>query len=344
MSVLTQLGKKIKRARNLGFGRTISILYGNARRKLNLLPNVPPTLYVELTSHCNLDCAMCDRLGMTRQNGLMEMSLFKKIIDNAAEIGVPNVKLNRFGESLLHPNLIEMIQYCKKKRIPWTYFTSNGTLLTKEKSAELIDSGLDSITISFDGATKETYEVIRLNAKFEEVKENIRNFIKIRNEMGKTSPKVVINTILSKETESDIYEVFKLWDPYVDKVNVIPVGRYGNVENLSSIERGKERQGKRPCHHIFDRLLIFWDGTATVCCADINGDLSVGNINDSSIEELWKNEAFMKIREKHLQKDFVDYPVCLKCDGIDAPHFNLMQEQRKAVYTQAARMGYKNLS
>lgn len=341
MGTLGELGKKIRRARRIGFAKRLSIMVGRAKSRLNILPGVPPTVYVELTDICNLDCVMCDRAGMSRKNGLMSMELFKKIIDNAVEIGVPSIKLNRFGESLIHPQLMEMIRYAKDKGVPWVYFTSNATLVTKEKAEALINSGLDSITFSFDGATKKTYEGIRVKANYEEVRDNIENFIRMRNEKGQESPRVVINTILSNDTADEIYDVIEYWAPKADKVNILPVGKYGNIEHLSSMKReGLNRI--RPCHHVFDRLMIFWDGVATVCCGDINGTLSIGNFKDSRIEELWKSAKFEEIRRKHRSRDLSTLPVCLKCDASDAVHFDKIQAQRRLVQEKAIKMGFRH--
>lgn len=339
MKGFAQFRKKIDRMKGLGLINSTHMLFDKIRRRLNMVPRVPPTVYIELTDICNLDCSMCDRGGMTRESGMMDMALFRMIVDNAVEIGVPALKLNRFGESLLHPHLIEMIRYCKKRGVHWVYFTSNGTLLTEEKSRELILSGLDSITFSFDGATKETYERIRGRAKYEEVKKNIMTFLELRKRLGKGSPRVVINTILSRDTKDEIYDVFRLWGPHVDRINVLPVGRYGNVEDLSPLEREDRPSKRRPCHQIFDRLMIFWDGKVTVCCADINGELSVGHIRESRIEELWKNEAFSGIRRKHLMLDFSGIPICTNCDSTDALYFREMYRQRKLVYKKAAGLG-----
>lgn len=333
-----QLINKIKRVRNLGFNKSLHLIFEKSRKKLNILPEVPPTLYIELTDICNLDCIMCDRSGLLRKNGMMDIGLFKRIIDNAVHIGVPAVKLNRFGESFLHPDLIEMIQYAKEKGIPWIYFTSNATLLTEEKSRQIIRSGLDSITFSFDGATKETYEGIRIKANYDTVKQNIISFINLRNEMGSIKPRVVINTIYSKKTEEEIYDVFKLWSPHADKINVLPIGRYGNVEDLSPFDRDNNTVKRRPCHQIFDRMMIFWDGIVTVCCADINGELSIGNINNSTIEYLWTNDIFTDIRRSHKRLDFSNLPICKKCDATDALQYKKLYSQRKWIYKQASKM------
>lgn len=332
--------RKLNKVRKFGLAGTTQRLLGKVGKRFNILPAVPPTVYIELTDICNLECVMCDRQGMTRKSGLMKMDLFKKIIDNAAEVNVPSVKLNRFGESLIHPSLVEMIKYSKDKGIPWVYFTSNATLLTEEKSRMLITSGLDSITFSFDGATPETYEKIRIKANYEKVVNNIIYFSNLRKELGRDKPRIVINTVLMRETQDEIFQVFEKWAPYVDKINVLPVGRYGNVDDLAPIQRLSGQVKRRPCHQIFDRMMIFWDGTVTVCCADINADLKVGHIQESRIESLWKNELFSALREKHLQNNIDSLPTCVACDITNAEYFDEMQRLRKDVYRKARSMGY----
>lgn len=332
--------RKLNKVRKFGLAGTTQRLLGKVGKRFNILPAVPPTVYIELTDICNLECVMCDRQGMTRKSGLMKMDLFKKIIDNAAEINVPSVKLNRFGESLIHPSLGDMIKYSKDKGIPWVYFTSNATLLTEEKSRMLITSGLDSITFSFDGATPETYEKIRIKANYEKVVNNIIYFSNLRKELGRDKPRIVINTVLMRETQDEIFQVFEKWAPYVDKINVLPVGRYGNVDDLAPIQRLSGQVKRRPCHQIFDRMMIFWDGTVTVCCADINADLKVGHIQESRIESLWKNELFSELRGKHLQNNIDSLPTCVACDITNAEYFDEMQRLRKDVYRKARSMGY----
>jgi radical SAM protein with 4Fe4S-binding SPASM domain len=116
---------------------------------------------------------------------------------------------------------------------------------------------------------------------------------------------------------------------------------YGNVENLTGIERYEGASARRPCPHILDRLVIFWDGTATVCCADINGDLSVGRVDESSIKDLWNNARFSEIRRKHAHLDIESLPICMKCDVTSADHHRLKEEQLARVKKEAAQFGFK---
>ena len=112
---------------------------------------------------------MCPYPDMTREKVLMSMDLFKKIIDDATTNSIKEVCLNFYNEPLLDPLLFERIKYAKSKGLR-VMFNSNGCLLTEEKINALLDSGLDSITFSFDAATKETYEKTRVGGDFEKTK------------------------------------------------------------------------------------------------------------------------------------------------------------------------------
>ncbi|MDH4227968.1 MAG: radical SAM protein, partial [Deltaproteobacteria bacterium] len=74
--------------------------------------NAPPSeLFIEPTSQCNLKCPMCPQsTGLTRKHGFMDMELFRKVIKDAAEIGIPKVSLFMGGESLLHKNIADMVR------------------------------------------------------------------------------------------------------------------------------------------------------------------------------------------------------------------------------------------
>jgi radical SAM protein with 4Fe4S-binding SPASM domain len=275
---------------------------------------------------------MCDRGSLSRQKLDMDMELFRMVIDNASEVGVPEIKLNRFGEPLLQPNLIKMIKYSKKMGIPRVYFTTNATLLNEDITREIINSGIDSVTFSLDGGKAETYEKIRRGASYIKVVSNIERFARIRTELGKEKPKMVINTILMEDTENEITLIFKKWSSIVDKINVIPVGRYGNVADFSSIDRTSLKLERRVCHQPFDRILVFWDGTVTVCCADINGELCVGNIVNESLGHIWRNRRITEIRKMLIEKEYRKIPICEQCDLTNRVLYRKNQQARKTIY------------
>jgi radical SAM protein with 4Fe4S-binding SPASM domain len=331
--MIKSISERISKTRKFGCSKIEVIVSNKIRRKLQMLPKVPPTVYVELTNECNLNCVMCDRGSLSRKKMRMDMRLFKKVIDNAAEIAVPEVKLNRFGEPLLQELLIDMIKYAKGKGISRVYFATNATLLSEAMAHKLILSGLDSITFSVDGGKPHTYERIRRGASYEKVVENIETFARIRKQFGRRKPEMVLNTILMKDTEDEMPLVFEKWSPIVDKINVIPVGRYGNVKDFSGIDRDSLKVEKRVCHQPFDRLLVFWDGSVTVCCADINGELCVGNVLKERLEQTWRNRKITEIRRMLIEKNYNGIPICASCDLTNMAVYHKMQRSRKNIYS-----------
>jgi len=333
-----RLSYRLKKAWQLGLAESSRIALNRLRKRLYILPPVPPTVYIELTAACNLNCLMCDRKSITRKIGLMDFSLFRHIIDDAVKIGVREIKLNRFGEPLLHPKLVEMVAYAKQAGIPSVFFTSNATLMTEELAQRLIRSGLDRITFSVDGGTPETYESIRRGAKYFQVVANIERFLEVRRRLGSSTPRVIINTIYMRETAPEFAQIFQQWQPKVDRINILPVAKYGNISDHSPFNRQAFPQGHRPCHHLFDRLMIFWDGLVTVCCADINGKLSIGRIQESSLNELWRCPQITRLRELHRRGDFSSLPICAQCDGINKQLYKEMRATVRRLYQQYSRI------
>ena len=64
--------------------------------------------------------------------------VYKKIIDQAVELGTFSINLNLLNEPMTNPDLIKMIKYAKEKGIVDVHFHSHGGLLTEKKSIELI--------------------------------------------------------------------------------------------------------------------------------------------------------------------------------------------------------------
>src|SRR3990167_6797364 len=147
--------KKIKLIRRFALQRKISF-------------DFPIRFNIEPTNYCNLRCSMCPR-ELNRPFGYMDFNLFQKVIDESILYGKRLIiTINKDGEPLLHTELPRMIKYAKDKKAAYKInFYTNGILLTEPKSLELIKSGLDTIHISIDALTKETYKKIKSSEKLE---------------------------------------------------------------------------------------------------------------------------------------------------------------------------------
>src|SRR4029434_5728434 len=137
----------------------------------------------------NAKCVFCPRDEMHRRQGVMDMDLFTKIVDECAALGITHVRVHNYGEPFLDRQLVEKVRYAKSKGIAEVGMISNGSLITEEIARGMIEAGLDAINISVGAAGKDVFERTRVNLDFDEVTGNIRTLARLCKEMGGTHPK-----------------------------------------------------------------------------------------------------------------------------------------------------------
>jgi MoaA/NifB/PqqE/SkfB family radical SAM enzyme len=125
---------------------------------------------VEPTMNCNLRCAMCPWVKLHSRDSIMAWEVFERLAGSFTE--AEEVDFTGGGEPLLHPRLEDMIRSAKEAGCT-VGFSTNATLLGRERASAVLDAGLDWISYSVDGATPETYEKIRVGASFRQVIRNI---------------------------------------------------------------------------------------------------------------------------------------------------------------------------
>jgi len=154
----------------------------------DLVPPLPETLQVEVTSACNLRCAMClvrYRPPVNKLAGAMPLAMLRGLLDDLP--GLRQLTLQGLGEPLLAPDLLPMVRYAKQRGVR-VGFNSNATLLNARRAAELVDSGLDWLHVSIDGAQAATYEGIRDGASFDTVVGNLAGLAEAKRAAGSATP------------------------------------------------------------------------------------------------------------------------------------------------------------
>jgi radical SAM protein with 4Fe4S-binding SPASM domain len=271
----------------------------------------PKVVYAESTNACNAACVMCPREEMGRAIGIMPMDLFKKIVDECAEWGVEELRLHNFGEPLIDRKIFEKIEYAKRKGIPTTTIYSNAALLDEDRARRLINAGLDKLYISFDGATKSTFESIRLPLSFDQVAENTRNFHKLREEMGSLTPKIYLTFTHMQQGSDEVNQFLRDWEPYSDNVFIIDAHDWAGQAEVALHERN---EGPRwPCVYLWKSMTVLYSGEVTLCCMDIKGGESVGNVRENSLREVWNGAVMRRIRQAHREHDYTDVELCKGC-------------------------------
>jgi radical SAM protein with 4Fe4S-binding SPASM domain len=268
----------------------------------------PLHLDIEVTSACNLKCPFCATTYSRFKDGFMKWETVKKILDEAGEEGLYACKFNFRGEPLLHKDIGRFISYAKKKGIIDVFFNTNAVLLTEDKAKMLIDSGLDRLTVSFEGFERTIYEKNRTGAKFEEVVANVLRLMDIRERLGSKKPKIRVQAVLIPELKDHLGEYVSFWKDKVDQVS------YNEMEpSVDTVNNNiKKIKSSWICPFPYQRMTVMWDGTLTACKNDYYGKLSMGNIDSVSIKKCWA-DSLDTLRKLHKKGQSHDIEACGEC-------------------------------
>jgi MoaA/NifB/PqqE/SkfB family radical SAM enzyme len=167
-------------------------------------------VYVEPTNACNLRCRTCIRNNWDSPVGQMSLETFARMIEGLKSFSPPpTVFFGGFGEPLSHPYIVEMITQAKALGGPVELVT-NGTMLNREMSRRLVESGLDMLWISLDGATPESYNDLRLGAALPDVLANLIAFREVRWGLGRATPDLGVVFVAMKQNIADLPQVLQL--------------------------------------------------------------------------------------------------------------------------------------
>jgi radical SAM protein with 4Fe4S-binding SPASM domain len=314
--------------------------------KLNYFPS---KVFIEPTNVCNFKCKICPQsTNLKIPKGFMDLGLYEHIL---SQIRVNNcrVVLHLFGEPLLHPQIDLMIKKAKENKLNVKLHT-NGSLLTFNLSKKIVDSGLDRIVFSFNGAdSKETYEQICEGVKFDMIVDNIRNFLKIRQQKNNHLLRVGFELVKlndNSNTHQIIKSFKKLFKDYKNlDFDCIPahswVGKFSQKLNLKT---RPQSNFYAPCQHLWNEFCICWDGIVVACCKDMQRDYVIGDIKKETLLEIWNGEKIVKLRKMLIKKKFHKINLCKYCERLWAINVdrNLFKRLVKKILIIGRRLYIKN--
>jgi hypothetical protein len=169
---------------------------------------LPSRLYIECTAACNISCsqACCapeTGITRTRNAGMLDFDLFKRVIDEAGP-SLGRVDFFNYGEAFLHKRALEMCEYIKGSHPHiFLYTSTNGLAFNEDGARRLIRSGIDEVTFSIDGATPASYAIYRQRGDFSKAIRNLRAAMDEKRKHGLDVPFVNWRYILFTHNDSD---------------------------------------------------------------------------------------------------------------------------------------------
>lgn len=294
--------------------RRLAALYGSYRRRDVVVAPPPLRLWLEISSRCNLRCPACPNKDLpAAQKGDMPWPLFRRVVDQARGFAL-EVNLHHRGESLLHPEAGRMARYAVEAGLACRLHT-NATLLRGGLAAELLESGLQRLSVSFDGFNAASYEAHRVGARFEDVRGNVTDFLERRRHARRRLPRVSLEVLESAAGDEGERRRFAagMAAHGLDDLIVKKAHNWGGY--LGPAGGGP----LTACTFPWNALLVLADGDVLPCSQDFFAALKLGSAVESPLLGIWNDEPMRELRRAFAARDLAGLPVCAACDRIRRP-------------------------
>ena len=303
----------------------------------------PPILTIEPTNLCNLHCPLCTTGSgdMKRVQGRMSLETFQRILDLLGD-DIFFLLLYHQGEPYLNSHFLNFVRLAKQKNIYCTTST-NGHFFDEASINATIDSGLDSMIVSIDGVTQESYERYRINGKLDKVLQGVKKFIEIKRQRKVKHPLIAVQFLVMKHNEHELPAMRMLAKELgVDRLLIKNIEVHSPDEAKEWLPQNEKfrrydfdgqrlrvkNADKKSCPRPWLSTLINWDGGLVPCCFDKNGEFEMGNIHQvENFDQLWRNEKFLAFRTR-LNTDRKSIDMCRNCNqglGSFIPEFKILR-------------------
>ncbi len=285
------------------------LLYAYLTRQSKLAA-LPVEYIVETTAKCNLYCPMCPRETHKQPKADMSDAVFDRVVRESGSTA-EHMMLIGLGEPFMDPQIFERIEFCHRHSIS-TLLSTNGTFLDERVAERVLASPLEQITLSFDGAGKESFEFYRKGARFEKVRDNFVRFAKMKH-ARRSKMQVVVQMVRMERNAGEVAEFVRFWRgvPGVDQVRVKE-----DETNMLRPDAGHTVEDwKHPCHYLWrGPMYVKQNGDIYPCCQSYMLDgAPLGNIAKQPLESIWNSDEMQRMRRAHASGRAGEIDVCARC-------------------------------
>jgi len=325
---LTQLARALTLRRVANAAAGVSGFMLSAITKKSFVWGAPPVLTVEPTNICNLKCPLCvtGNGSMIRPKGRMDLPAYQRLIDELGDKAI-YVILYQQGEPYINHHFLDFVSYAKARRLYVTTST-NAHYFDPDTCRQTVESGIDAMIVSVDGATQESYAKYRVGGNLEKVLAGIRNLVTAKKSARRKTPYLYLQFLVFRHNEHEIPAMEKLarnlgvdrflkknvqvetldeareWMPQDDRYR-----RYDLRDNDFRV-----KAGKGVCARPWLSTMVNWDGTVSPCCFDKNGLHETGDLRqEQRFTKIWNDAEYQRFRHEILNnRDGID--ICKNCN------------------------------
>lgn len=315
----------------------------NRQNLRDVLPLAKPfTVLIEPTSLCNFRCIQCFQSiktdsYFTQTRGNMPLALFQRVIDQlqqwpGAKLKV--LKLSLYGEPMVNPRFAEMVRIAKAADIAERVeTTTNASLLTRAVAEQLVQHQLDYARVSIYGSHQAQHKAVTASSlSLDAIHENLRVLQEVKKGAGSERPFVSCKMMDSYGDDNvkfiqmfkDVADEVYIDKPHnwiqVDGVDFIKTYYKENVQNAIS-DAAQHSTERVACPMAFTTMAVRSDGAVSPCCVDFIGGTNLGNVDQLSLQELWKSDAWFEFQKMQLEDRKHENPSCARCDVWRSDHY-----------------------
>jgi len=333
---------------------SIAIMLSPLWRRFPSLCPYPYNFEIEITHRCNKRCITCEHTYWKEDtNWDLKFEDFKRTCGYFPKLIWVN--LTGEGDAFLNKDYLKMIKYLKDRDIT-IYLVDSFDLINEKIAEQLIKLNVNGIYISFDAATKQTYEKIKVGCKFERTLKNIKKIIELKKKYKTPFPHLYfryvynklnykempdfINLVRSLGTREDLGEEMDigftglLTFPEIQKYFL----KFGDIQKkiIDETHKRSKQCGIPIKFEVNDRRLninkcmawmepyIMRDGYVMPCCAvmmsnkrDFLRKHALGNVNKEPFKKIWNSKKY-SIFKKYINNPRKPVPsICANCRPFD---------------------------
>ena len=279
----------------------------------------PKIVEFQINSICNSHCTICPYSSIEKKFGheRMEDEQIEKLVEEFDEHADELERIIPYlnNEPFIDSRFINLLRRLKSKKNHTIEVSTNASLLTKEISEIIVNEKLiDDFRISFFAGNEEDYKKLMPNLDFYECQNNIKNFLKINNNV--IPYQITLILVPWMDMEKNILQVKKIFQ----NANIHPFGfldRAGNLQDKNDLAvKNNENVKLIGCNlnRPFERMCIIANGDVILCSQDWSREEIQGNVFESSIYEVWNSKRAKEIRNKVLgEVETTKNYICKKC-------------------------------
>lgn len=224
----------------------------------------PSFIQIDITNNCNNNCIGCwcnspllgeRRLPPEIKSQSLPFKVIRSFLDDVAQMGAKEIYYAGGGEPFMHPQIMDILEYTKKKGLV-CYVNTNFTLIDKKIAKELMDLEVDHLTVSVWAGTPVAYTKTHPNkneSTFHQIKDTLTYLNSLKGNIKK--PYIKVYHVISNMNYNEMFEMvdFAL-ETKSESLEFTVIDTIPNATDSLLLNKNQVEEAVRKCNALKSRI------------------------------------------------------------------------------------------